>query len=280
VLDGVALSLVLAGSGPVPLPDGGQLAPEDVLQYLAVDQYRGVALTREGTLARKDRLEDLALLAASRLSSGGGDTLALLRGIGEALRSGHLRMASDDPALQPALRASGVDGALPSGDGPLAYPVVWNATGGKLEHFLDREVVYTAGDCTGERRRSTIAVTLTNRAPEGLPEYLTIRVTPDGRTDSRTNAVTLQVYATPGADLVRATVDGLPVAPEDPSGLLLANASEAGLPLWYLGMELPPDQPRTLVLEFDEPVVPGEAVVPEQPLSRPLERTVDVPVCP
>jgi hypothetical protein len=279
MVDATALALVLAGSGPVPLPEGGEVAPEELPEYLAVGQYRGVPLTRDGALTRKDRLEDLAALATARLTSGGGDTLALLRGLAAAVRSGHLQMASEDPALQPVLRSSGLDHALPAGDGPVAYPVVWNATGGKLDHFLDRDVVYRAGRCTDGRRRSTIAVTLTNRAPEDLPEYLTIRVTPEGRTASRTAAVTLQVYGTPGADLVRATVDGRPVAPEDPLGLVLFNVTEAGLPMWYLGLDLPPDEPRTLVLELDEPVVAGAPVVPEQPLSRPLTRTVDVPAC-
>lgn len=277
VLDATALSLLLAGSGPISLPGGGTLAPTEIQQFLGVEQYRGIPLTSQGALTRQDRLGDIAIVTAKRLTAGGGDTLSLLRGLSAAVQSGHLRLTSDDPVLRAGL--ADVDGSLPRDDAPFSYPVVYNSTGGKLDQFLDRSISYVAGPCEGDRRRSTVTVTLKNQAPEDLPEYLTIRLAGGGRTASRTNAVTLQVYGTRGADLVRATVDGQPVAPEDPAGPLLANASEAGLPMWYLGLELPPGQSRTLVLELDEPVVEGTPRVLEQPLARPLEQVLDVPAC-
>lgn len=277
VVDGQALATILSGSGPITLPDGRSIAPEQLEDYLAVEQYRDVPLTSQGALTRKDQLADAAALVAARLTSGGGDTLSLLTGLSDAVRSGHLRLASDDPMLAPGLEE--VDGALPRDDAPFTYPVVYNSTGGKLEHFLDRAVTYALGPCDGDRRRTTVTFTLTNQAPEGLPEYLTIRLRNDERTASLTNALTVQVYATRGTQLVRATLDGVGFLPENPAGGLLANDSEAGLPLWYTGVELPAGQPRTLVLELDEPVTPGTPRILEQPLSRPLEQTVTGPAC-
>ncbi len=91
--------------------------------------------------------------------------------------------------------------------------------------------------------------------------------------------MTLTVYTTPGAELVRATVDGRAVRPEDPAGLFVANSIEGGLPLFTVALDLPRNQSTRFVLELDEPVVAGVARVPEQPLTRPLGRDVRVPTC-
>ncbi|HWH27777.1 MAG TPA: DUF4012 domain-containing protein [Mycobacteriales bacterium] len=283
-LDAQALAAVLEGSGAIQV-GGRSIAPENLVEYLAIGQYADFApppgsSALDLTLQRKDALSDAATATLTRLVAGGGDTQALLTGVGDAVRSGHLRLASDDPALQPALSRSGADGGLPDGDRPLAYPVVFNSTGGKLDTFLDRSISYQAGSCRGDRRRSTITVTLTNRAPaEGLPPYLRIRADGDDVRLSTDNAVALSVYTTPGSTLTSATLDGVALDPANTDQPVLTSFDEAGLPGYEIFVELPREQPRTLVLSLEEPVVAGEAVVPEQPLARPLQRDVDVPAC-
>lgn len=285
-LDSTALQSLLQGSGPIALPGGRQLPPDQVVRYLAVQQYLDFAPPTGATgidrsAERKESLRRIARAATARLTGGGGDDAALLRGLGEAVRSGHLRMASDDPALQELLRASGRSGGLPSGSAPVAYPVVYNSTGGKLDYFLDRRVRYSAGPCQGPRRRSRIVVELRNSVPAGgLPPYLTTRIEGGRVGSSLSNAVTLQVYGTRGALLEAATLDGQPLG----TGALgaagvLRTSSEAGLPLWSTLVELPKDKTRRLQLDLVEPVVAGEARVPEQPLARPLDRSVAVPAC-
>jgi len=283
VLDATALADLLQGSGPIAVAKGRRIRPDQLEDYLAVGQYRDFAPPTRSSLidqssARKEQLTVFATAVTARLTAGSSEQL--LRGLGTAVRSGHLRMASDEPALGPPLHAAGVDGALPEGPAPVAYAVVSNATGGKLDHFVDRRVTYTAGSCGGSRRRSTITLQLTNRAPAtGLPPYLTTRITAAGTISSTTDALLVQVYGTRGADLVRGTVDGRPVKPEDPAGPFLSNEVEAGLPIWSLVLELPRDQTRSLTLELTEPVSAGAARVPQQPLARPLARDVRVPAC-
>jgi hypothetical protein len=279
-LDAIALADILRGTPPIDV--GGRLVPPDGLpEFLALGQYRDFeALDRQA--ARKEKLSTVAKVAAERLTSGGGRTADLVRGVADAIRSGHLRLASDDPALGPKLRESGVDGALPAGGGPLAYPVVFNASGSKLDYFLDRSVGYTAGSCTGRRRTSRIAVNLTNRAPaSGLPPYVTIFTNGGRTTSSYDNAVTLSVYATRGAQFVRATLDGRPIAraPVTSGGPFLSAGSEQGLPVWYVFLVLPRDQTRRLVLDLDEPVVSGSPRIETQPLARPLSASLAVPEC-
>ena len=277
-LDATALADILRGSGPVDL-GGGQLLPADQLEeYLAVGQYAAFA----DQTKRKDALGGVAAAAAARLTGAGGNSEQLLRGLVSALTTGHLHMASDDPALHPVLARTGVDDALPAGRAPVAYPVVFNATGGKLDHFLDRSIRYEAGPCSGNRRRSTITVTLTSTPPPlaKLPTYVTIRQVDGVQTQSIDNQVGLSVYATRGARLVSATLDGkaLPTDFSQPTAVLQPGY-EAGLPVWLTFVELPAGKARTLVLHLDEPTSHGRARVPAQALSRPLTTAIDVPTC-
>lgn len=276
-LDPVSISDLLRGQGPVDMSDGRRVAPADLVRYLTVEQYRGVT----DLMQRKDALAEAAKAATERVTSGAADTSALLGGLAEAVRSGHLRMAGVEPGLERDLHAAGVDGALPTGEAPVAYPVVLNATQGKLDSFLDRSVAYTAGPCSGDRRASTITVRLRNDAPAtGLPPYLTIRNDSGADVQSTDSAVLLQTYGSADARLVRAELDGEAVtADSGPGSSRLYEGLEGDLPFWQTYVELPRGQTRTVVLHLQEAVVPGAARVPEQPLIRPMARTVDVPDC-
>jgi hypothetical protein len=282
-LDSQALADILRGSPPIPVSSGASLTSDNLVEYLAIGQYRDfVAPPGYGNVdrsaERKLLLVTIAKAATGRLVNGGGSTVQLMRGIGDAVASGHLRMASDDPALAPGLREAGIDGALPSGPAPVAYPVIFNVSGGKLEYFLDRSVRYTAGACTGSRRTSTITLDLTNHAPTGLPAYLynpykLANITPTG------DRVTAIVYGTPGARLVRATINGKQLQLTTQTTGAIDVSTEGGLPRWATQIDLPSGERERLVLTVDEPTVAGTARVPEQPLPRPLKRSVDVPSC-
>lgn len=282
-LDAQALAAILTGSEPVRLLDGAPLPADQIVEYLGVRQYAdfppATANVNDNSRARKDALSLIASQTAARLTGSGGDTAALLEGLVEAVRSGHLRMASDDPALR-LLSQAGVDGALPSPRAPIAYPVLFNSSGSKLDQFVDRSLRYTARGCDG-RRASRVEVTLTNRAPaQGLPAYVTTRLTPGLEIISSTeDLVTLNVYATAGSRLRRAALDGVVLDPKDPSLPFLSRFVEGGLPAWAVPVTLPRNTPRTLVLDLDEPVRPGLVQVPVQPLARPLGVTIDAPRC-
>lgn len=282
VVDPTSIADLLRGSDPVDVGGGKLVAPKNMVRFLTVDQYVGIASVESDQTERKDALAGAAQQAASRLSSGADDTGQTLAGLTAAVTSGHLRMASDDPALQPGLAAVGIDGALPRGEAPVAYAVVENASQGKLDSFLERHVTYTAGPCTGDIRASTIAVQLRNRAPaRGLPPYLTNRDDDGVPRQSLDSAVLLQTYGSPGAVLQSAELNGTPVPQLDTSddGTGLHEGLEAGLPFWSLYVNLPRDVPQVLTLHLEEPVVAGAPRLPEQPLVLALRRTVDAPIC-
>ena len=272
-VDAVALADVLEGSGPVEVAPGQSIPPAGLPDYLALGQY--VAAPGDADqFQRKEQLAGVTKAALDRLTAGGGDSTALLRGLSKAVRSGHLHLGTDDPMMGPALVASGADGGLPRDGRPFTYPVVFNASGSKLDYFLNRTVRYSGKDCGGGRRRTTVTVALRNDPPplDKLPQYVTIRVDDVVRTQTLVDKVGLSVYATRGAKLVSATLDGKPVP-------YLQPGQEAGLPVWLTYLDLPPQTTRTLTLTLDEPTATGIPRVLEQPLARPLRSSVAVPRC-
>jgi hypothetical protein len=159
--------------------------------------------------------------------------------------------------------------------------VITSATGGKLDYFLDRSVRYEAGACTGPRRGSEITIDVTNRAPaSGLPPYLTIFIDQRGQRSTTDSAVVVSLHGTRGASLLLATLDGQPLPfGHVETGPYLSVGSDEGVPVWYLYLELPREKTRRLVLDLDEPVVPGAVRIPEQPMARPLKVSTTGPVC-
>lgn len=279
-LDPTALQLLLEGGAPLDLGGGAVLRPDQVQQFLELDQYRGVSIT-DDQAARKERLQSVAAAAVDRLTAPSGTTpVALVLSVAKAIRSGHLRVASDRPDLAGPLRSTGLDGALPRGAAPVAYPVVNNFAGSKLETWLSRSLSYRAGPCVGTRRRSTIDLRLTNDPPADLPPYVKFDVNVPGQ-QSTTSRLRVSLYGTHGARLLSYSLDGrvLRTGVVEEGQPPLGEDVEAGLPVWDVTIELKAGQERRIVLELDEPVARGAARLPEQPLARPLRRHVDVPVC-
>jgi hypothetical protein len=272
-VDAVALQTLLEGSGPVEVAPGQTIPASGIEDYLALGQY-AAAPGDNAQYERKENLTSVTKAVLERLTGGGGDSTALLRGLSKAVRSGHLHLGTDDKAIASVLAGTGADGGLPRDGRPFTYPVVFNASGSTLVYFQDRTLRYTGGDCGDGRRRTTVSVTLRNDPPalNTLPQYVTIRLEDGIRTQSLVDRVGLSVYATRGARLVKATLDGKPVPYLEPG-------TEAGLPVWQTFLDLPPQADRTLVLTLDEPTAKGAPRVLEQPLARPLARTVDLDRC-
>ena len=253
---------------------------ERIADYLALGQYAGTS--EGGQSARKDKLVGVAKAVIDRLTSGGGDSEALLKGLSAAVRSGHIHVTSTDPAVARTLRRTGADGGLPHYSAPFAYPVVFNAAGSKLEYFLDRDVTYAGGACSGKRRTTTVTLKLRTDPPPlaQLPPYVTIRIGQDGKSvQSLTDRLGVSFYATKGSRLRSATLDGNPLTTEAGPGPFLEPGTEAGLPVWLTYLDLPPHATRTVTLTLDEPVTSGAPRVLEQPLARALISHVSLPTC-
>jgi hypothetical protein len=266
-VDPSTLSRLLRVTGPARMADGTALTADNVVDLTERTSYA----TYGDTVERKAFFVEAARAAAGRLTGAFGDAHllpGLLGAVNDAQRDGHLKVWSARAAEQRLLASRPFSGVLPDGPGPFAGLVVNNLAGSKLDYYLDRRLVWAPQGCSRDHRSVTATVTLTNRAPvSGLPDYVTLRTDePEHRTRPGDNRLLVSYYASAGADLTGATLDGRPV--------LLAPEVERGHPVYTLDLELPAQSSRTLVLHLREPHADRAPTVLGQALVTPLKATV------
>jgi hypothetical protein len=264
------LARLLTASGPVRTADGTLVTAQNVVD---LTERRTYALYPDSA-RRKDFLLDVARAAAGGLLTAVKDPYrrpAVFIGLYEVLRSGQMTAWSAHPAEQRELVARPVGGSLPEGPEPYAGLVVNNAAGTKLDYYLDRALEWSTGRCTAAGREVTVKAVITNRAPaSGLPAYVTDRLDmPVYETRRGDNRVLLSYFATVGAEVVGATLDGERTA--------MSVGIERRHPVYTFDVEVPVGKSRTVTLYLLEPPSNHVPTVPRQQLARPLRVTVLAP---
>lgn len=286
-LDPLALAEVLRGTGPVQAPGVGEVTDDSVVPLILRDQYR---LT-DVTLQRKDAMVTVGQAVVTALLGGQGDARALLDHLTTAGRDGHVLVESSHPEEQAALAGSAVGGQVSRTAAPFAEAVVVNATGGKLDAYLDSSLRYRVTSCDRTGRDVTVTTTLRNTAPtSGLPAYVTIRDDlPQPPVPPGQNRSDLRVLTTIGTTVRSATLDGRPLLipsllaegqpPDGDATDVLDVGAEGGRPALGLVLELPSGVDRTLVLTLREPPSTQSPLLPHQAMARPPSASADVSAC-
>lgn len=178
-LDPVALSYLLAATGPIELPTGDVLTTETAVQLLLNDVYY-----RYERPADQDAFFAAAAAAVfDRLSRGDVDPAALVEALARAGDERRLLLWSANEQDQAVLADTTLAGGLPASDDKTArFGVFLNdGTGSKMDFYQSADItlewttcsVDAAGRAVGD---ATVAVTVTNNAPAdaaALPEYIT-----------------------------------------------------------------------------------------------------------
>jgi hypothetical protein len=165
-LDPVALKALVQATHPVVV-DGKQYGPNNLLPEVYLNQYVGLSGTDEVQQARRDRLSAIAKAAIQNLQ-GDFDTTDLIDTLRIAAEGRHIIGWSRDRAEQAGWEAAGIGGILGRDSLMLG---VHNRGGNKLDQFLDVQAhLRTATDAKGTA--VSIAVTMTNNSPAGLPQYV------------------------------------------------------------------------------------------------------------
>lgn len=262
-VDPVALSGMLGVTGPVSLAGGTKLTRDNAVQVLLVDAY--ARFTRERDAERNVFLQAAARSVLQRFLAAPSST-AWARAIAQGVSSGHVQVWSAHPRVQDLLVRSRAGGALAS-SGPYLHVVTQDVGGSKLGTYLRREVRYEGrstgeavdlGDGPVDEEEALVTVVLRNRAPAGLPAYVTLR--PDDPTAPVGQAKTwLSVYLGKGATLLAATLDGRPVSVE--------STTEQGLMVFSAFVTTNRGESSRLVLRVRQPASPGQALLwRQQPL--------------
>ncbi|MGA9871760.1 MAG: DUF4012 domain-containing protein [Rhodococcus sp. (in: high G+C Gram-positive bacteria)] len=266
--DPVALSYILDATGPITLADGEVVSGDNVVEVTLSTAY---ARFGDDQIARKAYLQEIAAAVVSKMTTGVAPTRQLLDAVGRAGSEGRISVWSADPAEQEVLAGTKIGHTLPVEPGPYANVIVNNAGGNKLDYYLARDISYTAQSCSGGLRNSTVTATLTNNVnPDGLTPYVASTFQPG--VPYGTNESIVYLYGTQGAKIKSMMVDGV-------NAFSVQGGMELGHPVQAAYLTIPPGESSTVTWELEEPALPGEAVVPVQPLVDDPTITVDVPQC-
>jgi Protein of unknown function (DUF4012) len=134
-----------------------------------------------------------------------GHALPKLRAIASVLADGHLRIYSDDPAMQRGLAAAGIDGGLRSTDGDLSAVVVNSGAGDKVDYYAKRSITHDVTLLPEGRAMARTLTTIENDAPStGQPRY----VIGPSQGEAGANIPLVAVFCGKDCRLIRADRDG------------------------------------------------------------------------
>jgi hypothetical protein len=268
LIDPTALGYLLNVTGPATLPDGEQLTGSNVVALTQQTLYSRFADNLDG---RKQYLIDVAKAASHQLLSGSGDSSALIKAALEGASQRRVAVWSADPALEKQLESTTLSGDLAETKDPFTGAVVINAGGNKLDYYLNRQLSWVASGC-GATRKTEATIALSNDAPaSGLPAYVTERNDDPGHYNVGDNAVIVQYYATQGAKLTAASLNG--------NALDLYVMSERGHPVYMALVELPRGTTQTLKFYTEEPNNGAPVQVLKQPGVNPEKVTATAESC-
>ena len=272
VIDPTALSDLLRVSGPVPLPDGTKVRPNNVVALTQSKLYNRYPRAAQAK-ARQQFLIRIARAVSERLLRGDLDTKKLLKAGGDAVAQRRLLVYSTTPSIEAELARTALGGVVPETSQPYVGLTLVNVAGNKLDYYLERSLVWRRTGC-GPVRDVTATVRLTNTAPaSGLPPYVTVRNDfPSHPTRPGDNRQAVYYFATQGAALRSVTIDGKPTTP--------SVGVQRGHPAFVADVEIPRGTSRTIVFTMREPAGTDAPIVLQQPLVNPLRLKIADATCP
>jgi len=257
-MDAYVVQALLAYTGPIELSQFDvQLTSENAADYILREQYE---LGADDNLQRIDALEEAAELTTNALLSGSlPEPTQLARDLGPLAAERRLLMWAADPEQRDLLRRVGLLGEIPPLDGGDGWSVaVTNASGNKIENYLERAFSYSAQTDDEGMTTGTLRIELTNTAPNtGLPNYVIGNALglPTG-----TSRLYLSAYSALG--LTGATLDGVATGME--------VETEAGWNVYSRFVDIPPGGTVLLEVHLRGAVADPERIVTwTQPLVTP-----------
>lgn len=170
-VDPVAMSHLLAGTGPVDLGQGVVLD-----QSNAVDALLSTIYLRLEPSLQDGFFQITARTIFDAVMSGAGEPLPVVKGLVRAVDENRLLLWSAHPDEQEQLAATGVAGAFTGDAGATPHIGVYvgDSAGGKMQFYLDATTVARSSGCRSDGTQEIVVSTrLTSSAPRGLPLSVT-----------------------------------------------------------------------------------------------------------
>lgn len=236
-IDPVTLSYLLKGIGPVELADGTRLTTDNAIDTL----LNGVYVTFPRGADQDDFFASATQKIFDKVLAGAGDPTVILRALTRGTNERRVSMWSKDAAVTKAIAGTPLAHELPTGDtaSPALGFYLNDATGAKMQYYLDYSVAGKAAKCTDAGAQSyTSEMTLRSTAPAdsaSLPEPIR---GPGFGAEPGSMLMNLYLYGTNGG-----TIDSVEIDNEETT---FTRATHEGRPVVILTIQVNPGQTVTV----------------------------------
>jgi hypothetical protein len=268
-VDPIALSYLLAATGPIPLESGITLTSDNAAKILLSDVYSMFPASAE----QDAFFAEATGKVFAAMTSGSADGSALISALGQAAAQNRLHVWSSRSAEQSELSSTPIAGTVPeSSDDRTAFGVYLNdATGAKMDYYLDGAIAIGSAVCRNDRRPNfEVRVSLTSSAPLDAGTQLPAYVTGGGTygVDPGNIRTNVFVYAPSGSVPYSVTIDGQEHA--------FVQASHNDNSVAGVTLELQPGHSSTVSMKFVGLAGAADAVALQHtPLASAVQTSLD-----
>ncbi|NII50332.1 DUF4012 domain-containing protein [Frigoribacterium endophyticum] len=259
-MDPVALSYLMAATGPITLPTGDVLTSDNVVPLLLSEAY-----SRYEEPAQQDLFfAGTASGVFSAVASGSLDPKTLVSALTRAGDERRIYLWSADPDEQARIAETTLAGQLPTStpSQPRFGMYLNDGTGAKMDYYLGADFGVGQEVCRQDGRSTyVVEVTLRNDAPADAAASLPPYVTGDGNFGIPPGQIStnLAVYAPSEGVFMEAAVDGQPAG--------VQTATDSGHAVVQLQTTLSPGQSTTIKMSFlGGPTTTGAAQLETTPI--------------
>ena len=163
-VDPIALSYVLAGTGPVDIGNGASLTSANAAQFLLNTVYQSVP----DASAQNDFYALAARKTFNALVSGQGDQVRAIRGLVLAAGQHRVLAWSAHPNVAAVIGRNRLSGALPGDTGSIPQVGIYYNDGvaGKIDFYLRQRTTARSLGCTDGVQRIQVTTTLRSTVPK------------------------------------------------------------------------------------------------------------------
>ncbi|GAB3143878.1 DUF4012 domain-containing protein [Marisediminicola antarctica] len=218
-IDPVALGYILRASAPITLSTGDMLTSDSLVPLLLNDVY---ARFNSGNVGVDNVAQDVVYAEAvgatfTALSSGQLDFPLFLAALSQGWEERRVLYSTSEPGEQAQLAKYGLNGEIPRSDEKTERVGVYfqDNVGSKLNYYLNQAVRLSTATCREDQRPNyRVNVDLTSTLPQADVKALSPSIAGNYLAEGLEKGVQrmiVMLYAPPGAQIIGASVDGLPV---------------------------------------------------------------------
>ena len=256
-IDPTALSYILRSTGPITLNSGERITSENLVADTLKNAYERF---EKDNKARKQYLVDIMNATVKQLNSGDYSKIKMAQAIRDGIIANRILFYSTDKSAQSELSKVRLGGDMRLESNNEFRTVIQNIDAGKLDYYLDRDVVIESKSC--EKIRETqvrIRVTNTLKTGVGVSPYVLTRAD-KGKPASLipgSHRFKVFIYGPTDAKLVS-------VSRENRTANLGGGSTERGRPIYVADVDLAPGESEELLANFSGGV--GSITFLDQPL--------------